>query len=80
MELKKITLTRSVNQILEQSFININIKFGFRATFTPKVMDKIWPLNISITININYWGNGDNYKIDEGAYHNQNWGEEYVIT
>jgi hypothetical protein len=41
MELKKITLTRSVNQILEQSFININIKFGFRATFTPKVMDKI---------------------------------------
>ncbi len=38
MELNKITLTRWVDQILEQSFTNKKIKFGFKATF-------IWPFN-----------------------------------
>ncbi len=42
-------------------------------------MDKTWPLNIYTTININYWGNGDNYTIDEGAYHNQNWGRNMLL-
>jgi len=38
MELNKITLTGWVDQILEKSFTNKNIKSGFRATF-------IWPFN-----------------------------------
>jgi hypothetical protein len=83
MELNKITLTRWVDQILNNhsqlKTSSLDLRLHLYGLSTPKAMDKTWPLNIYTIININYWGNGNNYTIDEGAYHDQNWGRNMLL-
>lgn len=40
--------------------------------------NKILPLEINTSTNINDWGNEDDYTIDEQVDHNQNWGEKFA--
>ncbi len=61
MEPNKITLARWVDQAINQTFTNKNIKVGFKATgvwpFNPKAMDnKTQPLEIYTTTSINNHG------------------------
>ncbi len=62
-----------------------NIKSGFQTTciwfFNPKAMDnKIKPLKVYTTTNMNNVGSEEDYTIEEEAKNNPQWGEEFVVV
>ncbi len=62
-----------------------NIKSRFQTTciwlLNPKAMDnKIKPLKVCTTTNMNNVGSEEDYTIKEEAKNNPQWGEEFVVT